>query len=200
VVGPPKTLSDLHRIEAQVRVTCTSCKATEVWELAALITEVRNNGGNTAWNTARYAVKCPKRCHSPMIALLPIPFGKERARKAAHRHALINLALTILREAATRSATEAVGTIEVRLALHVLRPYVRDQALLNEFWRAATVQPRHPWTSCQLPYRHIAQRLMDQGGPSTVKIGLNERGRARSSFAGWRVGRAESPRHRTHFA
>jgi hypothetical protein len=165
VVGPPKNLSDLHRVEAQVRVTCTSCRATEVWELAALITEVRSNGGNTDWHTARYALKCPKRCHSPMLTLLPIPFGKERARKAAHRHSLINLALTILREAAARSASETVGTIEVRLALHVLRPYVGDQALLNEYRRAATIQPRHPWTSCQLPYRHIARRLVDQGAP-----------------------------------
>lgn len=163
MVGDPKNLSDLHRIEAQVRVTCTSCKATEVWELDALITEVRNNGGNTDWRAARHALKCPKRCASPLISLLPIPFGRQRARRQAHRHALINLALTILREASARSAHSAVGTIEVRLALHVLRPFVRDQRLLNEFWRAATIEPRHPWTSCHLPYRWIAQRLIDQG-------------------------------------
>lgn len=161
MVGSPKTLSDLHRIEAQVRVTCTSCGATEVWELDALIKEVRDNGGNTDWNAARYALKCPKRCHAPMISLLPIPFGRERARKAAYRPTLINLALTILRGAAARSAQEPVGTIEVRLALHVLRPFVRQQALLNQFGRSATIAPRHPWTSCIMPYRHIAQRLID---------------------------------------
>lgn len=165
MVGDPKNLSDLHRIEAQVKVTCTSCKATEVWELDALIAEVRANGGNTDWHRARYAVKCPHRCASPIIKLLPIPFGRERARKQAHRHAIINLSLQILREAAARSATEPVGTIEVRLALHVLRPFVRDQQVLNAFWRSATIQPRHPWTSCQLPYRHVAQRLMDAGHP-----------------------------------
>lgn len=26
-------------------------------------------------------------------------------------------------------------------------------------------EPRHPWTSCQIPYRHIAQRLIDLGAP-----------------------------------
>lgn len=98
-----------------------------------------------------------------MIDLLPIPFGKQRARRRAHRHALINLSLTILREAAKRSAGEAVGTIEVRLALHVLRPFVREQRLLTEFWKAAIVEPRHRWTSCHLPYRWIALRLIDQG-------------------------------------
>lgn len=57
---------------------------------------------------------------------------------------LINLALTILREVSARSAYSVVGTIEVRLALHVLRPFARDQWLLNEFWLAATIEPRHP--------------------------------------------------------
>ena len=47
MVGDPKNLSDLHQIEAQVRVTCTSCRATELWELDALIAEVRRKGGNT---------------------------------------------------------------------------------------------------------------------------------------------------------
>lgn len=165
MVGPPKNLSDLHRIEAQVRVTCTSCKATEIWELDALIAEVRNAGGNTDWQAARYSLKCPKRCASPMISLLPIPFGRQRARRRAYRHALINLALAILRDAASRSGREGVRTIEVRLALHVLRPFVRERHLLAAFWRSAIVEPRHPWTSCQIPYRHITQHLIDVGAP-----------------------------------
>lgn len=60
-------------------------------------------------------------------------------------------------------ADEAVGTVEVRLALHVLRPLVRDRRLLNEFWHAATSEIRHPWTSCHLPYRRIAERLIENG-------------------------------------
>lgn len=159
MVGDPKSLSDLHRIEAQVRVTCRSCKAAEVWQLSALIEEVRANGGNTDWRAARRSIKCPKRCPSPLIAMLPIPYGRQRARRREHRHALVNLSLQILREATVRSAAEAVGTVEVRLALHVLRPFVRDQPLLNAFWRAATVEPRHPWASCHAPYRSIVERL-----------------------------------------
>jgi hypothetical protein len=165
VVGDPKTLDELHKIEAQVRVTCRGCKATEVWDLHTLIAEVKSNGGSSDWRAARRSINCPKRCASPMIDLLPLPFGKRRARREAHRHALVNLSLQILREAAFRSSTQEVGTLEVRLALHVLRPFVRDQRLLNEFWRAATIQPRHPWTSCQMPYRWIVQRLVEQGAP-----------------------------------
>lgn len=165
MVGDPKTLYDLHRVEAQVRVTCRSCRATEVWELGALIDEVRRNGGNTDWRAARAAVGCPRRCASPMIDLLAIPFGRQRARRSAHRQMLVNLSLRILRDAVRRSAHESVGTIEVRLALHVLRPFVREQLILTEFWRAATVEPRHPWTSCHVPYRHIVRRLIEAGAP-----------------------------------
>jgi hypothetical protein len=100
---------------------------------------------------------------SPRVTLLALPFGKQQARRQAHRDTLINLALQILREAAQRSAHESVGTLDVRLALHVLRPFVGEQRLLVEFWKAATIEPRHPWTSCHLPYRWIAQRLIDKG-------------------------------------
>jgi hypothetical protein len=165
MVGAPKNLSDLHKIEAQVRVTCRGCRAEEVWDLDALIAEVRRSGGNTDWGAAGRSIKCPKRCAAPRIDLLPIPFGRRRARRHAHRHALINLSLQILREAAQRSGQELVGTIEVRLALRVLAPFVADQRLLTEFWRAATIEPRHPWTSCHLPYRWIALKLVEQGAP-----------------------------------
>jgi hypothetical protein len=68
MVGPPKSLFDLHRIEAQVEVTCRSCRAMEVWELKALIAEAQNNGGNTNWNAARWSIKCPRRCPSPILS------------------------------------------------------------------------------------------------------------------------------------
>ncbi|WP_294260183.1 hypothetical protein [uncultured Sphingomonas sp.] len=161
MVGDPKTLDELDKIEAQVRVTCRGCKATEIWKLNALIAEVRRNGGNTEWRAARRSIKCPNRCASPLIDLLPLPFGKRRARREAHRHALINLSLQILREATARSANEAVGTLEVRLALHVLRPFVRDQNLLTQYWMTATETPRHPWCSCHKPYRAIVDRLIE---------------------------------------
>lgn len=105
----------------------------------------------------------PQALRRPDDQPAPIPYGKQRARQRAHRHALVNLALQILRDAAARSGQEAVGTVEVRLALHVLRPFVRDHTLLTDFWQAATIEPRHPWTSCQLPYRSIVRRLSERG-------------------------------------
>ena len=64
-----------------------------------------------------------------------------------------------MREANARTSRGAVGTIEVRLALHVLRPFVRDTSPLAAFWHAATALPRHPWASCHAPYRGVVERL-----------------------------------------
>ena len=165
MVGDPKSLHDpkLAQIEAQIRVTCIGCRASELWELPALIEEVKANGGNPDWRAARSAIRCPRRCPSPRITLLPIPFGRRRARRRAHRYAVLNLSLQVLKEAAARSSRKAVGTIDVRLALHVLRPYVRDQALLTAYWTAATADVRHPWRSCHQPYRAIWERLVELG-------------------------------------
>jgi hypothetical protein len=115
------------------------------------VAEGRNNGGNTEWKAEHWSIKCPHRCASPRVTLPALPFGKQRARREAHRHTVINLALQILRKAAQRSSQEPVGILEVRLAVHVLRPLVGDQSLLVEFWKAATIKPRHPWTSCHRP-------------------------------------------------
>lgn len=165
MVGDPKSLHDprLHRVEAQIRVTCRSCQATEIWEVSDLANEVSSNGGNPDWRAARSTIKCPRRCASPRIDLVVVPFGKRRARKRAHRHPLVNLALQILRDAAQRSAREQVGTVEVRLALHVLRPIIDDQRLLRDYWSAAVREHVHPWGSCHQPYRWIVTRLIELG-------------------------------------
>jgi hypothetical protein len=169
MVGPPKSLSDLRRVEAQINVICRGCKTEQVWELDALIEEVERNGGNTNWFTARYAVKCPRNCPAPLIDLQIIPFGERRARRRAHRHALLNLALQILHEATALSVTEPVGTIYVRLALHVLRPMVEDHQLLTDFWDAATAKRRGPWRNCRGQYRRIVERLIERGAPIDAK-------------------------------
>jgi len=121
MVGAPKSLSDLHRVGSRTRVTCHGCKSVEIWDLDALIAEVRDNGGKTEWRAAHLTIKCRHRCPSPLIALKPIPLGKKRSRSCANRTALINLALKNLHSAAHRSSSEAVGTVERRLALHVPR-------------------------------------------------------------------------------
>jgi hypothetical protein len=34
---------------------------------------------------------------------------------------------------------------------------------LREYWREAVADPRHPWTSCHLPFRWIIKKLIERG-------------------------------------
>jgi hypothetical protein len=190
VVSAPKNLSDLRRIEAQVKVTCTSCKATEIWELDALIAEVRSNGGNTDWHTARYAMKCPRRCASPIIALLPIPYGRQRARSQAHRHALVNLSLQILRDRRARCRGALVGfagrrwrveSVDDRAKVLVVAPHRAGK--LPKF-DPPTGEPVHPRLSEEM--RHVlgsedvpsyldpaARAFLQEGRAAYRRLGLD---------------------------
>jgi hypothetical protein len=54
-----------------------------------------------------------------------------------HQRIVIDLAIRILRAAMTRSTSDKVNTIEVRLALRCLLPYCRERWPLEMFWDAA---------------------------------------------------------------
>ena len=75
----------------------------------------------------------------------------------------ITLALQILDAAAHRAQHGAVATVEVRLALYVLHPFLRDPALVRDFWRAAERPNPALGHSCHQVLRWIQVRLRDQG-------------------------------------
>jgi len=84
------------------------------------------------WRAARYALKCSQLSVPDRQAAAHAV--RQAARTSARaQHALFNLALAILREAAKHSAQQEVGTIEVRLTLYVLpvrpRPAVVERVL-----------------------------------------------------------------------
>ena len=76
---------------------------------------------------------------------------------------LIHLALTILGEAAPRSTKAPVATPEVRLALYVLRPYLRDDALVRGAWESARSEQRACITSLHQQLAWIEVRLRQRG-------------------------------------
>jgi len=148
MVGNPKNLSDLRRIEAALRVTCARCGRTGLYDRETLLADRMTHQLPTDWESMKTGFQCE--CGARDSHLLPVPFADNvpELRRRRNENVLINLALQILRDAAYRSSSQAVGTVEVRLALRVLSPFVRDQNTLIEFWRSATEEPRHPWTSC----------------------------------------------------
>ncbi|MDH7973894.1 hypothetical protein QH494_17015 [Sphingomonas sp. AR_OL41] len=164
MVGPIRNLEDLRRIEAAVRVTCNKCGAVELIEREALLHERTGLNLSRTWASVRADQSC-RRCHARDVEVEALPFS-ENSRELRRRRAeniLINLALHILADAARRSTVGAVGSIEVRLALRVLDPFVADRNLMLEYWREATEMPRKGWSSCHLPLRWIVKRLVERG-------------------------------------
>jgi hypothetical protein len=75
----------------------------------------------------------------------------------------MNVALTVLHAASYRPKPEPIATTDVRLALRVLYPYLRDQAPLRQFWEHAASDRFHAWASCRTEFLVIAATLVDRG-------------------------------------
>lgn len=72
MVGHPKHLSDLRRIQASLRVTCRRCLHRREFTLAEA--EALLAGRNQAWELLPGYFRCA-RCTVKQAELLPIPFG-----------------------------------------------------------------------------------------------------------------------------
>ena len=171
MVGPPKTLQDLRRIEGAVRITCWSCQKAHLRDREELIAERRFSRRPCDWPTVRGDLTC-HHCSSADVRVEAVPFGEGTAELRAHRARMLvmNLAIEVLRDAAERARTEQVGTPAVRLALRVLHPLVGDQAVLATFWNEATAANQHPWSGAQQSLRWIVQRLLDRGYPVWAEL------------------------------
>jgi hypothetical protein len=117
VVSSPKHLSDLAKIEADVRITCRRCRFEVDWRREDVAQHLREIGGSLVWSEITRHMVCGRAgCGSPD--------------------------LRILREAVAGSAGQSVATIEVRLALLVLHRYVRNGVLIRQFWERTTLARR----------------------------------------------------------
>jgi rRNA maturation protein Nop10 len=164
MVGSPKTLGDLRRGECAIEIACNACGHAELLDREVTIHERAGARATSDWATFCREQKCWK-CGADDVRVMPAPFSqnnKELRRRRA-QNTLINLALEVLNEAARESKKGTVGTPEVRLALRVLHPFLRDENLLREYWREATEEPRRAWTGCHLPFRWIVTGLVERG-------------------------------------
>lgn len=168
MVGPPKNLSDLDRIEADVRITCRACGWEIDWSVPELRTSLLASGGNTTWTQITRGMICGRpRCRSTNLYPLAVPFA-QRAPNAPIRllaidRAIIAAALAILEEAARRSNSEPVATPAVRLALYATHRYHRDDELTRRYWEAAQMSGTYQGQNCHQPLAWIQQRMERQG-------------------------------------
>ena len=165
MVGPIKTLTDLRRIEAAVRVTCKECGFVRMIDREQLIQQCQFHRSSLDWEAVRSSLPCwNAKCLSRDTRVEALPFSQDRValkRKRAET-ILMNLALAVLKTAAYRADTHPIATTEVRLALRVLYPYLGDDTLLRRFWGMATME-RGISDTCHPTVARIVGALRERG-------------------------------------
>lgn len=165
MVGPIKTLTDLRRIEAAVRVTCKICGFVRLIDREQLINHCQFHRSSLEWEAVQASLPCwNARCGSDNTRVEALPFSQDRVvlRRKRAETILMNLALKVLKTAAYRADTQAIDTPEVRLALRVLYPYLGDDTLLQKFWALATAD-RGLSDSCHPTVARLVGMLMERG-------------------------------------
>lgn len=166
MVGPIKLLTDLRRIEAAVRVTCVDCGNVRMHDRELLIRDRLLNRQSLGWNAVCSSMLCwGGRCQSRRTRVEAIPFSQDDVvlRRKRGETIMINLALAVLKAAAHRPGSGAITTSEVRLALRVLHPYLKNQELLRAYWDVAALTNREAGTNCHHPLAAIVRQLVNHG-------------------------------------
>lgn len=167
MVGPPKHLSDLHKIEADVRIICRRCRFEDDWTVADLSTHLFAIGGSTVWSEVTRHLRCRRAaCGSSDLRALPVPFARRQANLPRQvgklDAALIEAAMAVLVEATGRGSGSQ-ATVELRLALLVLHRYVRDRELLRATWAQASGGEKAVWQTLQASVHAIRVKLVREG-------------------------------------
>lgn len=143
MVGPPKTLYDLRKVDGAVRVTCRACKRVTLHDREHLIERQRVALQSCDWLGVTHSLLCGH-CVSRDVKVEIEAFGHGLPELRRRRAALITieLALIILRGASYSAQRKGIPVEAVRLALRALHPHLRDRAALEGFWsRYAVGEP-----------------------------------------------------------
>ncbi|VXD00595.1 hypothetical protein [Sphingomonas sp. 8AM] len=166
MVGQPKTLYDVRKVHGAISLTCDACATIKVHDLEELIRERSFQRRSLDWGVFLHDVWCwncaPERTG---IKVGIIPFGgTDRELRARRADTLvINLALTVLKDAACRANQQDVATPAVRLALRVLRPFLAERTLLVRFWDEANGAKRNPAHETHFAHGWIVAALVKRG-------------------------------------
>jgi hypothetical protein len=168
MVGAPKHLHDLNKIEADVRITCRQCAFEVDWTVADLSAHLVSIGGSLAWSEVTRHLVCRRQgCGSRRLRATPVPFARRQANLPRQIGKfdvrIIATAMKVLEDAVARSPGRDIATAEVRLALLVVYVYSRDSEGTGEFWSRAGDAGRPAARGLHDPLGLIRQRLMERG-------------------------------------
>jgi hypothetical protein len=135
MVGPPKTLYDLRKVEGVVRITCRSCKRRYLLDREQVILMRMVALKTCDWATFVHETSC-RECSSSDVRVQIEAFGDGLPELKRRRSAMITieLALIILKDASYSGSRKAIPVEAVRLALRALHPHLQDKATLEGFW------------------------------------------------------------------
>lgn len=164
MVGPPKTLYDLRKVEGAVRVTCRSCKRRQLLDREELI-QWRNLAlKNCDWASVVHDTICGH-CTSRDVKVDIEAFADALPELRRRRAAMITLelALKILLSASYSGSRSSVPVEAVRLALRAVHPLLQDRVVLEGFWmRYADPDPRLGESPAGY-YSDIVRKLLKRG-------------------------------------
>ena len=175
MVGPPKTLQDLRKIEGALRVTCGACGKVNLLDREHLI--LRRNLGRQScdWSAVVRETICPD-CtgRNVKVDIEAFADGLPELRRRRATMITIELALKILLLASYSGTSRSVPVEAVRLALRAVHPVLQDRAVLEGFWtRYADPDPR-PGESPAGRYADIVKKLLKRGYavPAELRMGV----------------------------
>lgn len=168
MVGPPKSLYDLRKVEAAIRVTCVACGTTRLVDLEELIHQRQFAGRSCDWNIVRSDMHCLNNaCDAEGVRIDGVPFAANDAvlRERRARVAVMHLALSVLSRAARRAERATVPPEAVKLALRVLHPMLGNQELLTTYWTAFASTEDVAYNGAQQAHRWIVNGLVARKWP-----------------------------------
>ncbi len=165
MVGDPKTLHDLARVDGAVHVRCRVCGHVELKDREEMIRGRLFHRQSCDWEAVCRSQRCgsPK-CDSADVRVSVAPYSQDMDVLKRRRGAMITigLALTLLKRSAYSGSRPSVPPEAVRLALRALHPFVGDRSLLERYW---TDYSRELAQGESLTYAFgwIVQRLVARG-------------------------------------
>ena len=137
MVGDPKTLHDLARVDGAVHVRCRVCGHVELKDREEMIRGRLFARLSCDWEVVCRDQRCgsPK-CDSADVRVSVAPYSQDMDVLKRRRGAMITigLALHILHRSSYSGTRAEIPVEAVRLALRALHPFVGDRSLLERYW------------------------------------------------------------------
>ncbi|MEH3105496.1 MAG: hypothetical protein PGN12_16545 [Sphingomonas phyllosphaerae] len=165
MVGQPKSLYDLRKVEGAVNVTCKACGKSRLYDLEELIKSRTFQRLSTDWEVVIREMACwhcADRTET-RVAIVPYAANDRELRARRAETLLINLALKVLHHAAYGARRDDIDTPAVRLALRVLRPFLPDRTLLIRYWDEGKAAKGQALSDAVHAHNWIVQALVTRG-------------------------------------